>query len=148
MIKKSCANKLPDTRTVPCEDIAEHNHALGIPRNNENKNDFERGTFERAELLCGRIKVTNQAEWVVWECNMCAKTTDAKQKIRNHLSAVHRKTNTGKLYFPYCEKENIHIGNLKARITGFSGRKCKKVPIGKTGPEIWEEIIERNPRQD
>ena len=88
-----------------------------MPQNNDDRNDFERGTFERAELLFGRINITNQAEGVVWGCNLCTKTTDAEQKLRNHLSAMRRKTNTGKVYCPYCEKENIHIGNLKAHIT-------------------------------
>ena len=44
---------------------------------------------------------------------------------------MHRETNTGKVYCPYCEKENTHIGNLKAHITGFAGRKCKKSPATK-----------------
>ena len=97
MVKKICPNKLPGAKTVPREDIVEHNKALEMPQKNDGVGDFKRGTFERAELLFGRINAPNQAEGVVCGRNMCTETTDAKQKLRKHLSAMHRKTNTGEV---------------------------------------------------
>ena len=88
-------------------DIVEHNQSLEGPQDNEYKNDFERGTFGRTELLCGRIKVTNQAEGVVWGRNMCTKTTDAKQKLRTYLSAVRRKQTLG-MYTAHTAKKKIY----------------------------------------
>ena len=63
---------------IPWGDIVMHNQALDGPPNN-NKNDRDRGKFEMMELLFGRINVSNQAEGVVWECNLCGKTTDTEE---------------------------------------------------------------------
>ena len=120
ILKGSCSNKTKNEK-VPWGDIVMHNRAQGETIDN-NKTDRDRGMFGRMELLFGRIKVTNQAEGVVWECNICEKTTDTKEKLRNHLSAIHRETNTGKVYCPYCKKEQTLIGNLKDHITGFIGK--------------------------
>ena len=61
---------------------------------------------------------------------------------------MRRMANTGKVYCPYCSKGDTRMGNLKAHITGFVWGKCNQIQADKTGPEIWSEIIERNPRQD
>ena len=54
------------------------NQALGEQPNN-NKNDRDLCTFERMKLLFDRIRVPNQAEGVIWECNLCDDTTDTKE---------------------------------------------------------------------
>ena len=128
MIKNRCATKQPGAMTIPWGDIVERNQTQEAPRHAEGGCDHDRGAFERTELLFGGIRVTNQAECVVWGCTSCTYKTDAEQKVRNHLSAVHRNKNKGHLYCPYCGEEHIHMGNLQAHITGFAGRKCKKPP--------------------
>ena len=148
MLKRSCANKQNDTKEIPWEDIVQHNRKDNERPREEEKNDQERGNFERMEILFGRIGVSNQAEGVVWECNLRDKTADTKEKLRNHLAVMHRKTKIGEVHCPYCEKEHTHIGNLKAHVTGFIGKKCAKIPDNENGLKIWENIIVRNPRQD
>ena len=145
MLKKSCSNKQGD-KLIPWDDIVRHNPAQD-DQPNENKNDYGRGTFGRMELLFGRIRVSDQAGGVVWECNICDKTTEAKKKLRNHLTAMRRKTNTGEVYCPYCNKEHKHMGNLKAHITGFVGGNAHKYHlerlVQKYGMKLLNEIHDK-----
>ena len=108
VLNKSCANKQQGTKTVPWDDIVEHNQTQGGPHDMNKISDLDRGTFERKELLFGRITVANQAEGVAWGFNLCDKTADAKRKLRNHLSTMNRKTNAGEVCHPYCAKEHKH----------------------------------------
>ena len=106
--------------------------------------------FGKIELLFKRITITNTPQGINWKCEVdnCNYDTDEKDRIRNHLAQVHRKTKTGIVYCPYCEKKHTHIGNLKQHLTGFIGKKCIKITQNKTGEEIWADTILRNPRDD
>jgi len=81
-----------------------------IPEIKENKvdeeNDNKKGIFEKTELLFKRITIGNTQAGIVWKCTAegCTYSTGEKQRIRNHLASMRRKTNDGKVYLPYCEK--------------------------------------------
>jgi len=94
-----------------------------INGHNANKaTDYKKGIFGKTELLFKRITIENTPAGTVWGCtdDGCTYRTEDKQSIRNHLAMMHRETNTGKVYCPYCEK-NTHIGNLKTHLAGFIG---------------------------
>ena len=74
-----------------------------IPINeNEAKLSNKQGTFDRTEILFNRIRIENTQEGVKWACieEGCEHATNEKQKIRNHMAMIQRKTNTG---FVYCQ---------------------------------------------
>ena len=85
MINNSFTNKQPGSTTVHWEDIVEHNRTLEAPHRTEEKNDHDRGTFERAKLRFCRIQVTGHAEGVSWECASRTYATDTDVKLRNRL---------------------------------------------------------------
>ena len=63
------------------------------------------------ELNCysERITIENTQEGTKWKCAAEGRIyqTEDKQRIRNHLEMMHRRTNTGKVYCPYCDKKRI-----------------------------------------
>ena len=151
MLKKSCANKKQDKERIPWGDIKRGNPVETREekeKNKEWKSDAERGISKEQDYSSGGIQVKNGEEGTIWKCNECHENKETKGKLRNHMAALHRRTRTGRVDCPYCGKDNTHIGNLKAHITGYIGRKCKQIPQGKEGPEIWEDIVQRNPRTD
>ena len=116
--------------------------------NNQEQDKNKKSIFDRTELLFKRIAISNTPTGTHWKCEVdnCTYNTDEKEKIRNHLAQAHRKTKTGVVYCPYCNKKQAHIGNLKQHLTGFIGKKCELIQPGKKGEEIWEDTIRKNPR--
>lgn len=52
------------------------------------------------------------------------------------------------MYTAHTVRENAHIGNLKAHITGYVGKRRTEPPKEKTGAEIRYGTIQRNPRKN
>ena len=133
MINNICASKQSDETKVPWGDIVEHNPTQGRPNRAEKKNDHDRGTFGRTELLFGSTQVTSQEEGTAWKCTTCVYQTDTNRKLRDLLSVMRRRANAGDVYCPYFEKKYAHMGNTKVHIDGFPGRKFKRSRIAKQG---------------
>ena len=98
-------------------------------------------------ILLGRTNVANQAECVVWGCNSCGETTETKEKLRNHLAAMRREANAGKLYCPYCEKDNARRKHRGA-CHRFHRAQMQANSERRKGPAIRDGTIRRCPRAE
>ena len=147
MIDKRCANKQPWATTVPWEDISEHNRTHEAPNHAEEKSDRDRGTFERDELLPGRIRATNKENGVARKRIYCAYKTDAERNSAT-LSQQCADAPTLAMYTFRIAKEAGPHGQPGRTHRRICRAKMQKARNHKTGPEVWSDIITRNPGQE
>merc|ERR1712112_402086 len=107
MVHKSCANNKREQQPLRWNEIVEANKPN---ENNQGRDKNNKSIFDKTEILFKRITISNTPAGANWKCEVgnCTYNTGEKEKIRNHLAQVHRKTNTGIVYCPYCGK-NMHI---------------------------------------
>ena len=146
--KKRCANEphgRQSERWTDIENANRRNEEEGEEEEEERKQ--QNRIFAKMEKYLWGIRIENAQDGVNWICTQCPFREYGRQIIRNHLAVVHWRTKIGKVLCTYCKKEEQHMGNLKMHILGYIG-KCKQTPLGKTGGEIWEDIIKENKRED
>ena len=110
ILHTSCANNHNVQQPLRWNEIVQANIPNTQNMNDNEINNREKSIFDKTELLFGRITITNTPAGTIWKCTAdgCTYDTEGKQRIRNHLSKVHRVANTGSVNFPYCDK-NTHI---------------------------------------
>ena len=105
----SCASNEHKQQPLRWDAILNKNtNGLASKQEDDEKPDYKQGISERTEIRFNRIRVPHTQEGVKWECieDDCIYQTGGKQRIRNHLATMQGETNTGILYFPYCDKKH------------------------------------------
>ena len=62
MVNNRCAHKQPGTPATHWGDVVEFNKSTKDGDSAKKKSDYDKGTFEGAELLFGGVLVTNQED--------------------------------------------------------------------------------------
>ena len=150
ILHTSCANNHNVQQPLRWNEIVQANIPNTQNMNDNEINNREKSIFDKTELLFGRITITNTPAGTIWKCTAdgCTYDTEGKQRIRNHLSKVHRVANTGSVNFPYCDKNTHTYWQPQTTPRWIYWGKCVQITNGKTGEEIWFGTIRRNPRNN